>query len=385
MKLIRIFCLTTILIYALFIPKVLAKDNKLVCSDNDCSNNNLSLFSNSTNWYPGKWETDYLEIENKGKLPIVVLFSSFNNAIDASECKLDEKLQIIISQLSQKGLNQIIWGGSLVNFKNTKIIRSKEISGNQTEKFRFLISLDQQTGNECQKAKTNLNLQLQITSENSNQYNTCTETKPKPPILESANWVNNEYIKLKWKTADEQSNYFVIKYLDQFDKEVIISNAGTKTAREFIFFPTSKTNTYKFTIIGGNDCALSDESNPIIINPKPSTIKNTNQIQNNTKPIIEQTSDIINNNKDIQETNKDLATITIKKTTNKSQKTKNELKTNRNSNNKTENKTINEYVKQAQIIATDITAKTVKTVVSILQPIVIIVVSVVSSIISIFR
>ncbi len=361
---------------------VIAAANKITCSTNDCSNNRLELFSNSRNWYPGKWETDYLQIENKGKYPIIITFLTSDNQTDQSNCKLDNKLQMSIAQLSQTGIDQIIWGGSLSDFKNAKEIKTKEISENKTEKFRFLISLDQQTGNECQGTKTSLNLKIQIQAKTTDQTTTCQTEKPTAPILKSAYWINNDYIHLKWQNNDDNTNYFIISYTDEYNKQSIISNAGTKSATEYNFFPTTKSTVYRFSVYAGSNCALSEPSNILEVGSKPTsnTINTTTQQQKENSSI--QPNKTTNNNLTDENT-----TPAKAENIQKNNEKNNNAREANNSipKNKTQNKPTNKYIQQVQITATELTAQTVKTVISIIKPIIVIVVSVVSSILSILK
>ncbi len=236
----------------------------LVCSENYCSKNKLFLFENKSLWYPGKWQTDYLEIKNKSKKFLYLQILPKAKIIKQKNCQIEDYFQLLISQLSLPRKAGVVWGGSLKDFYNEKAIQLYPIKGKRTERLRFLLSLNQNTPNSCQGKKATLSLHLLLKILPEREAFFCKTPVPKAPKIEGAKWKGQNILRIVWGISDSKVRFYLLEY-KKGGRNTLIPNVGTgKTTWFDLFLPDKRAN-YEIHLYSGRGCSLSPPSNKLIV------------------------------------------------------------------------------------------------------------------------
>ncbi|MCL4374766.1 fibronectin type III domain-containing protein [Patescibacteria group bacterium] len=261
---------------------VRAADLEISCDGKDCSEiPDRALFQRSTNWSPGDWEAKTITVRNNNdKQYLQVITKAASLEQDDTACRLDRHLLISITKISPGAVPETVWAGSVFDFFNAAnpIILADFPPGGVAD-FRYLISFDQASGNECQGRSSAFALQLIFSGtapprppvRHDNDPITvsaapCQDTAPATaPTLLSA-LAGKGSVTLNWENAaDPVTGYFLYYGSLPGQYSDTNPNAGGREATSYMVMGLSQGGRYYFSLRAVNGCALGPVSNELAV------------------------------------------------------------------------------------------------------------------------
>jgi len=166
-RLLKLILVTAFFLLYMRVPAY-AADLTITCNMNDCTkNSNTSLFTSATIWYPGLSESHTILVENTVNVPLLI--STHPSTYEEMAQNLDTVLFLTISLT---GNAVPIWTGTLREFfsyDESNPLSLTTVNAHTSLEFTYTVTMDLNTGNEFQDARTAFDLSFNFSGDDPSQ------------------------------------------------------------------------------------------------------------------------------------------------------------------------------------------------------------------------